>query len=327
MPTTPSTHDLEITGQALMTLERRGATTWSVDRFNELIRPRAGFRGEDMLVFCELSGLLQRVAAGWRLTEQGVIVVSELGYSRWGALGTAALRSGAYEDEIARLLEAGSVADEHLRCPLARVARVSPAAGALLAWDPRHREDVELVVPLAELDSLLAISAMEQSVQLPEWVEDNQSVGWRAELYSLRRERTRLGPHRVLHVSRDVGDGFGYDIETTAAEPSRYIEVKGSRSTGVSFVLTNRELSVARRHEHRYELHFWGGISLGRDAREEFSALVAQGYPIILTQVAATIEGEGWSVEGQSWRVTAPPGYRAEDWTSPRRLPMSWQND
>jgi hypothetical protein len=299
-----------------MTLERRGITAWSVDRFNELIRPRVGLRGGDMLAFCELSGLLERGEAGWRLTEQGETAVGQLRRSNWGALGAAALRSGAYEDELARLLEAGTVVDEHVRCPLARVARVSPAAGALLGWDPRHREDLELVVPLAELDSLLAISSIQQSAQLPEWVEDKQTVGWRAELYSLRRERTRLGPHRVLHVSRDVGDGFGYDIETTATEPSRYVEVKGSRSTRLSFVLTSTELAVAQRHAHRYELHFWGGISLGRGAHEEFSALIAQGYPIVLTQVAATIKEAGWSVEGQSWRATAPPGYRAAAGTS-----------
>lgn len=264
-----------------------------------------------MLAFCELTGLVERAESGWRLTAQGNVAVHQLRRFDWSALGAAALRTGSYEDELARLLEAGTVVEEHVRCPLARAARVSPAAAALLGWDPRHRENLDLVVPLAELNSLLAISAMEQSAQLPEWVADREAVGCRAELYSLRRERTRLGPHRVLHVSRDVGDGFGYDIETMATEPSRYVEVKGSRSTRLSFVLTAKELAVAQRDAHRYELQFWGGISLGRDARDEFAALVAQGYPIVLTHVAATISEEGWSVEGESWRVTAPSDYRA----------------
>ena len=81
---------------------------------------------------------------------------------------------------------------------------------------------------------------MEQAGDLPEWVEEKHSVGWRAEMYSLRRERAQLGVDQVSHISRDIGDGFGYDIETTVTEPSRYIEVKGSRAETLTFVLTTQ---------------------------------------------------------------------------------------
>lgn len=175
-------------------------------------------------------------------------------------------------------------------------------------WDPAHRIGDELVVPLAVLDGLLSISSMEQAGDLPEWVEQKHSVGWRAEMYSLRRERTQFGVDHVLHTSRDVGDGFGYDIETTAADPSRLIEVKGSRQEKLSFMLTRNELSVAEANPERYEIQFWGGISLGRSPAEEFHLLLERGYPSLITDIAAMLKGEGWSSECQSWRFNGPGG-------------------
>jgi hypothetical protein len=256
-----------------------------------------------MLSFQERCGLLERTSDGWQLSDAGGEVLNQLGSAEWGGLASAALASGLYDGELARLVEAGTVQDGELHCPLARLPRLAPVAGALLTWEPRHRQEPDLVVPMAELDEVLSLSAMEQTAELPNWVEAKQSVGWRAELYSVRHEITDHGADHVLHVSRDVGDGFGYDIERQVTEPARLIEVKGSRSTRVSFVITAKELEVAREQADRYEIQFWGGISLGRSANEEYLALVAKGYPIVIEDVAAQIEGGEWSTQAQSWKV------------------------
>jgi Domain of unknown function (DUF3883) len=304
----PSIPDLEVTADALKTLHRRALPDWSVDSFRELVRPQARFRAEEMLGLCERCGIVAAVEDGWAFTPLGEGLVEALVNGEWARYGASVLRVGLFEDELTRLIEGSVVADGVLRCPRVRLRRVAPTAGTLLDWDPAHRIGDELVVPLAVLDGVLAISSMEQARDLPEWVEQKHSVGWRAEMYSLRRERTQLGVDHVLHTSRDVGDGFGYDIETTTAEPSRLIEVKGSRQEKLSFVLTRKELSIAEANPERYEIQFWGGISLGRSPAEEFRLLAERGYPTLITDVAATLKGEGWSSEGQSWRFTGDEG-------------------
>ena len=315
----PSTRDLEIAVEAMGTLRRRGRKEWTTDHFQALTRVSARFSAGDMLAFQERCGLLERRGDAWRLSEDGEGILDQIVDARWGGLGSAVLASGLYDDELSRLIEAGTVTDGRLICPLARLPRVAPVAGAILAWQVEHRREADLVVPLTELDAVLSLSAMEQAVDVPAWVEANQSVGWRAELYSIRNEIARHGANQVLHVSRDVGDGFGYDIERTASDPSRLIEVKGSRSAKVSFVITAKELDVARENPARYEIQFWGEISLGRPAKEEYLALLADGYPIVIDRVASRIESGDWPVEAQSWRVAASDLGRAHVGKAPHR--------
>ena len=300
----PSIPDLEVTAEALKTLRGRALPDWSSDSFRELTRPGSRFRAEEMLSFCENCGIVVPVEDGWAFTKAGSEVVEALVAGEWAGYGASVLRTGLFDDELTRLIEASAVADRTLHCARVRLRRLAPTVGTLLDWNTEHRVGDELVVPLALLDEVLAISSMEQAADLPEWVEQKHSVGWRAEMYSLRRERAQLGVDQVLHISRDAGDGFGYDIETTASEPSRYIEVKGSRGETLSFVLTRKELSVAEANPERYEVQFWGGISLGRDPAEEFRLLTERGFPTIITNVAATVAGEGWSSQCQSWRYT-----------------------
>lgn len=305
MALVPSIPDLEVTAQAFKTLHARGLPNWSSERFRELVRPRARFRAEDMLGFFQRCGIVAPVEDGWAFTEPGRELVEALAAGEWAGYGAGVLRAGVFDDELSRLIEASAVADDVLRCPRVRLRRLAPTVGTLLSWDPAHRGGLELVVPLALLDDALAISSMDRAGDLPEWVEEKHSVGWRAEMYSLRRERTHLGIDHVLHTSRDVGDGFGYDIETNATEPSRYIEVKASRGETLSFLLTRKELSVAEANPERYEIQFWGGISLGRDPAEEFPLLIERGYPTIITDVAGALTGAGWSSECESWRFAS----------------------
>jgi hypothetical protein len=303
----PTTQDLEITAQALETLRRRDVASWAAERFVDLVRPRARFRGIEMIGFCERCGLLAPASEGWCFTEVGTEAIAAAGASSWGPLAAVILRSGSYDDELTRLAEMAIIAGGKLRCPAARVERVAPTAAALLMWDAAYREGDGLAVPTDLLNELLNASTMEHALTLPSWVEDNARVGWRAELYSLRLERARLGSDKVLHVSRDVGDAYGYDIETSAGG-ARRIEVKGSRAKRVAFFLTANELAAARKHPAEFELQFWGEISLGLDPAEEFAVLLERGYPIVMTNVADAFDGPGWAFECRAWHVTPSNG-------------------
>ncbi len=302
----PSIPDLEVTAQPLKTLHKREVPDWSGDSFRDLTRPLGRFRAEDMLDFCERCGIVVPTGVDWSFSDVGRKMVEALAGGDWAGYGGGVLRVGAFDDELTRLVEASEVRNGMLSCPRVRLRRVAPTVGTLLDWDPAHRHGDDMAVPMSLLRDILAVSSMEQAGDLPEWVQDKHTVGWRAELYSLRRERGHLGVDQVLHTSRDVGDGFGYDIETSATDPSRYIEVKGSRGERLSFVLTRKEFSVAETNPERYELQFWGGISLGRDPEEEFRLLSERGYPTVITDVAATVTGEGWTRECQAWDLTGP---------------------
>lgn len=306
MPVALSTYDLEVTARALVLLTQRGVRRWTSARFaSTLPTPR---RGSDSLGFLKRAGLVSVCVDGWELTDEGHRVISAARAGDWGPFGLAALRTGLYDDQLSRLLEAGEVSEALLRCPMTRLPRIAPVAGAVLAWMPEYRQEASLVVPLADLARLLLVSLMDQAAAIPEWVLDANTVGWRAELYSLRLERSRYGVDKVLHTSRDAGDGFGYDIETRAATPSRLIEVKGSRSMRVSFVLTDRELAAARNSPDRYEIQFWGAIDLGRAPGEEFEWLTQNGYPQVYAGVAEAIDTGRWLADAISWRIRVSEG-------------------
>jgi hypothetical protein len=230
-------------------------------------------------------------------------VVEALAQADWGPYAANLAGSGFFEDELVRIVEAAEEIGDVLRLPIATASRLAPLAGRLLSWDPKHRQADELVLPVETLEGMLLTGAMEQAADIPDWVVRQNTVGWRAELYSLRLERSVHGAKRVLHVSRDIGDGFGYDIETSAGKPSRLIEVKGSRSSRVSFVITRKELEVARRHSQAYEIQFWGEIDLSRPPMDEYVALRKRRYPLMIRDPLATIEADGWSMEPRSWRV------------------------
>jgi Protein NO VEIN, C-terminal len=299
----PSSQDLELTARAVLVLRARGASSWTDAEFIAVMRARMTVSVTGLLEFLGSCGLLENEGAGWRLSHAGEDAFGRLATEDWSPYAHALLASGAYEGELARLLEGGTENGDRLRYPLAALPRLAPRAGALLAWDPGLREGHDLVVPLALLDTLLASSAMESAAEIPSWVQDNNTVGWRAELYSLRLERGRLGAKQVMHTSRDAGDGFGYDIETTGCEP-RLIEVKGSRSAAMCFHLSRRELEVAREEPDRHELHFWGEIDLGRNPADEYAALRRDKYPVVIADLAEAIEREKFKMQPRSWFLT-----------------------
>jgi hypothetical protein len=172
-----------------------------------------------------------------------------------------------------------------------------------MGWVPEWRDGDCLVVPLEALQTAMAAAALELADVRPQWVEEREQVGRRAEAYSLRHEREQHGPKSVLYVSRDVGDQYGYDLENRSAAQPRCIECKGSRSTTVTFVITAHELNTARQESSGYEIQFWGGIDLARSPKEEYDALIEQGYPIVITDPAAGIADGRMTSECVAWQI------------------------
>lgn len=92
----------------------------------------------------------------------------------------------------------------------------------------------------------------------------NQALGLAGEEFVLRFERARLIAagrdalaDRIQHVSRDVGDGEGYDIRSFEASGSdRFIEVKTTKyGRETPFYLSRNELRVSQCQSDRYHLY------------------------------------------------------------------------
>jgi hypothetical protein len=247
-------------------------------------------------------GLLERDGSGeLAVTAHGRQVLTALRAGDWEPLTLTYLRCAAAESELLSLLEC----EPGRPLPAHHVTRIAPDLGAVLAWVPRWREGSALVVPRELLVEELARRALVlPELPRPEWLAARELVGARAEAYSLHLLRRQHDPTLVLHVSRDFGDGLGYDVELTDREPSLLIEVKGSRDSQLRFSLTAREREVAGREAHRYLVHFWGGIRLSRQPQDEFDTLVRQGYPVLIDDLIARIENGLLVAIPSAWMVS-----------------------
>lgn len=239
----------------------------------------------------------------WTPTRVGAKVLDGRVAGDWGPLISVTLRAGNLERDILAFLGEAEMTDGHARLLKVRTQTIAPALAAVVGWQPAWRTDVEFVVPLEALQVAMAGAAMEIADGRSGWVEERERVGHRAEAYSLRLERELHGPGAILHVSRDEGDQFGYDLEDISSEPSRLIECKGSRSSGLSFVMSAHELDVARQNPDRYEIHHWGGISPQRDPVEDYAALRAMGHPTVIPDPAAALDSGALVAEAAAWNV------------------------
>lgn len=239
----------------------------------------------------------------WALTGKGREVLDARVASDWGPLTALTLRAGALEREVLAFLGEAETDEGHARLLQVRTRTIAPALAAVLGWQSAWRADHHFVVPLDALQVAMAGAAMEIADGRPDWVQERERVGHRAEAYSLRMEREQRGPGAVLHVSRDEGDRFGYDLEDISIEPSRLIECKGSRSRKVTFVMSANELAVAGEHPDRYEIHFWGRINLGRGPTEEYAALRETGCPIVIRDPTGAIDRGELTAEAEAWTI------------------------
>lgn len=298
----PSPLSLEGAAAVLIQLERRARRQWTREEFERVASRRLTAPRETI----ELLARAQLVTGSdgtYELSQRGRVVLAKVEQGSWATYGQALLETGAFNDEIELVVQAGSIREGMLECPFARLRRQAPRVAALLGWNSDYRDGTNLTVPLAVLETVIVLTTLRVDVAAPDWVRDQQTVGRRAEVYTLRRERSRNGIASVLDVARDSGDRFGFDVEVTGPG-AKIIEVKGSRSANVRFVLTRREVDAAHKHSDRHELHFWGEISLAREPVEEYDDLVARGYPLIVRNLASDLDAGRWSAVAQSWLVS-----------------------
>jgi hypothetical protein len=69
------------------------------------------------------------------------------------------------------------------------------------------------------------------------------------------------------------------------------------------FFLSDNEWAKAHQHRQLYEVHFWGRIDLRKNAAEEFAALRAAGYPIVVPDIAGEIASGRYAASAVRWRV------------------------
>ena len=221
-------------------------------------------------------------------------------------LGMTFIRAACFHDQARILVECGSSdGDGNLVCPTRAARTGAPQLLGMLQWWEGVQILPSVVVPkhlLTELNTVWAL--LPPPTQVPAWALERKAVGDRAEMYSLQRERTKvIDPSKVHWVARD-SDSLGWDIEDRSHEPRRCIEVKGRRDHEVLFFLSDNEWSKAREVGERYEIHFWGGIDLGRDPAVEYAELTAAGYPLVIQDPSAEIGNGTWEAAAVTWRVT-----------------------
>ncbi len=274
---------------------------------NALWRRCGGPLAEVRALIDTLTGLnlARSEADAIRRTRAGDQVAKALKARDETPLALALIRAGCFHNQARVLIECGHV-DEHgnLRCP-SRLARTGAPqlTGILQAWDGVQMHP-EVVIPkplVQELNTVWAL--MPPPPELPKWAAERKAVGDRAEMYTVQYKRTLVDPSLIVWVSRD-SDGFGYDVEDRSDALTRCIEVKGRREADVVFYISDNEWQKAQELGARYEVHFWGGIDLSVEPAIEYSALRANGYPVVIQNFAAEV-GVNWEAVPVKWRVTA----------------------
>jgi hypothetical protein len=241
-------------------------------------------------------------------TSEGNRVVRALRTDDLTLLGIALIRAGYFFDQARLLIENGEVDDDQNLTCMRRVALgAAPQLVMILDLWPDVQTRPRLRVPrplLNELDTVWSLLPPETEV--PEWARERKGVGDRAEMYTVHYERTRVtNRSAVVWVARDT-DSLGYDVEDRSQSPSRCIEVKGRRDREEIFFMSQNEMNRARELSGRYEVHFWGGIDLSRDPATEYSALRAEGYPLVIERLAVALDRGEWAAEPTRWRIVRP---------------------
>jgi hypothetical protein len=250
-------------------------------------------------------GLIEMTPDGIGRLPKGTRARDRLRSGDQGIIGMHVLRSGAMADQ-ARLLVESAVLDPSVdcfRCP-AEVRRDAAQLVAILRLQDEIPPTGDLVLTRVTYERIGAVWVfMDSTEHLPPWLQERQAIGYLAELYCWNRERLcSADPSKVSWVSRD-SDRFGYDIENRNTSPTRCIEVKGSRGVRIQFLMSPNEMDKARLLADRYEIHFWGHLSLTVDVQQQYENLSVAGYPVIIVNPITQFSLGGWSVEPDGWRV------------------------
>ena len=250
-------------------------------------------------------GLIEATPDGIGRSPRGTRTRESLRDGDRSAAALVLLRAGALADQARRLVECAvlDAAGDCFRCPM-ELRRGAPQLLAILELEEEIFFSGEIVLSRRLYELVGAVWVfMEPAEQLPPWLDERRRVGHLAELFSGNRERgAAADPSRVSWVSRD-DDSLGYDIEDLNAAPSRCIEVKGSRGTGVQFNMSSNEMTQARRLAERYEIQFWGRLDLDADPAALYASLVNAGYPLVVIDPVAEFDVGGWAFEVERWRI------------------------
>ena len=133
-------------------------------------------------------------------------------------------------------------------------------------------QDIYLVNPqYAHLVSSFKASHKMTSGELEERLADRNEIGKIAEKIVVDYEGKRLLINHCILESEQVEDissidvSAGYDVmsfDSKSFDHDRFIEVKGSRGTEISFIMSKNELDVARKLGKHYWLYFVGGVDI-----------------------------------------------------------------
>lgn len=306
---------LELGARALRQLEP-GVDGWQVERLHRELR-RTGCPSSQVARVVELlaearllhvaNHHLKRIVP----TDSGRRVARELQDGIWDGYVAALLNLRWARQQLSASLRFMRRQDSGLVLDTRGLRFVAPQLGVILSW----ARSTELHLAHVPESVLRQVHFVDAPPSTPDWVLANESVGFRAEQYTLHYERSRKAPGSILHVSGD-SDRYGYDVEDRSEHPPVAIEVKGSAHDSLAFYLSANELGVARRLGGKYLLHFWGGVDLRRHMVAEYSVLRASGYPQILVDPASMIDDGRLLIYPSSWRVEA-------DETSARPAPLT----
>ncbi|WP_195167530.1 protein NO VEIN domain-containing protein [Mycobacteroides abscessus] len=258
----------------------------------------------DVLVGAELV-VLER--SSFRLTKTGQNVVTRRKSQGILPLGHSLLRAGYFHDQARTLLDSGVIdSDGNFSCPTRLVRRSCPQLLGILQLWPNVRVQSTIAVPSGLVKELWTVWALLPPPSAGDSEQDaiRKSIGNRGELYSYQYERLRASDESsIVWVARD-DQNLGYDIEDRATTPRRRIEVKASGGRDVAFLLSDNEWRRAHENPASYEIQFWGGVDLHRDAADEYTQLRADGYPLSLTDLPRLVSKNVFSAQPTKWRVT-----------------------
>jgi hypothetical protein len=215
-----------------------------------------------------------------RTTRSGQQVATQDHQQGGRLLALALIRAGLFANQARNLTEVAAADSNsgNLVCRRARAVAAAPQLVGLLRRFPGVTLTDTLVVPqevAAELADLWRVPRRPRRDDL------RKEVGDRGELYSYRHVQMQAAnPSKVRWVALD-DDTLGYDIEDVGTCPRRCIEVKASTGTAVRFLLSVNEWKVAHQQGANYEVHFWGGVNLAHDARDDYERLRKAGFPIV----------------------------------------------
>ena len=217
------------------------------------------------------------------------------------------IQAGFLHDQVRQLVEASTIDKDGLS--LSRIGLLRHSApqllGLLRAWPNIVGPSFVRIPPdlFAEIDTPWSL------VPPPQTQKDTlEAVGQRAEAYSFHLLRLEADhPSSIVWVSRD-DQSLGYDIEDRSLSGVRRVEVKGSQSKEVRFVITQHEHEVAHLDPSTYEVHFWGEINLTLSPNVEFTLLRERGFPLRFEDFAAHLVDHRLEAVPIRYRVTLGSG-------------------